>query len=94
MIRSEPENQNVLINCKAMTGQYLTAAGWVTDTTESIVERYFQQNAILIKQFEQQLKEYNSLAMEANKDTWGEVGQFATNGLRWRGKGGGGGIIN
>jgi len=90
MIRSHPENQNVLINCKAMTGQILTAAGWVTDTTDSIVERCFQQSAIRLKKIEQQLKEYNSIAMEANKDTWGEVGHFATDGLQWHGLGGGG----
>ena len=90
MIRSHPENQNVLITTKAMTGQILTAAGWITDTTDNILERCFQQSAIRLKKIEQQLKEYNSIAMEANKDTWGEVGHFANNGLQWHGLGGGG----
>ena len=88
MIRSQPENQNVLITTKAMTGKILTAAGWITDTTDNILERCFQQSAIRLKQLEQQIK--TDKFMETNKETWGEVGHFANHGLNWHGLGGGG----
>jgi hypothetical protein len=89
MIKAEPGNQNVLLtSTKAMTGQYLTASGWVTKPTESIVELYFQQTAVRLQELEQQLKEYNSLAMDTNKETWGEVNHFARKGLTYHGVGG------
>lgn len=85
MIRSQPENQNVQLTEKAMSGKYLTAQGWVTESADCLLERCFQQTAIRLKELENRIiKPF----LIKNKDTWGEVGHFARTGLNWDGQGG------
>ena len=84
IVRSEPENQNVILtNTKAMSAQVLTSSGWVTSPTDNVLQQTFKQAAVRLYNLEQQF-ERNLLISK----TWSEIGHFAKQGLEYRGLGG------
>lgn len=90
LVRENPQNQNVIVrSTKAMTADVLTASGWITQPTDLVVEKCFQQAAKRLHNLEQQILDFNSKAISTNRLEWCEVGRFARDGLRYRGLGGG-----